>query len=519
MRKEFEMKLKPRFKLKELFSLKIEQWIPDWDKVQYSPRHYRRKPTSSFYLFKLSAAELKALSGIQRRTTEGVTLRSRDLGIQRRHEEARSKRIREYIQFGYPWSELSQAKRESGRYDDLRKPGWLPTAIVVNILNSGDKRRGVEIDERDLISVEENNAGVTIKLPKSFTGSKWKPSSLHPLEVIDGQHRLWAFGDDSLDGSFELPVVAFHGLDISWQAYLFWSINITPKRINPSLAFDLYPLLRTEDWLEKFEGHSIYRETRAQELTEALWAHPRSPWYQHINMLGETGLKKTMVTQAGWIRSLMATFVKTWEGRGTRIGGLFGAPLGNDKEVLHWSRAQQAAFLILAGTKMKEATKACREKWAKIVRASREPDLPSDLDPAFHGSHTLLNTDQGIRGFLYITNDLCWVSCIGLELEEWGKREDAGAGDIEAVNNALESLSRQKKISAFLEQMSTNLASYDWRTASAGGLSEEEISSKLVFRGSGGYKELRRQLLRHLERSSGDISRVAKNVLKTLGYD
>ena len=91
-------------------------------------------------------------------------------------------------------------------------------------------------------------------------------------------------------------MVAFHSLDISWQAYLFYTINIKPKKINRSLAFDLYPLLRTEDWLETAEGAAIYRETRAQEITEILWSHPASPWRAKINMLGDTGVK--YVTQA-----------------------------------------------------------------------------------------------------------------------------------------------------------------------------------------------------------------------------
>src|ERR1700722_3363273 len=140
------------------------------------------------------------------------------------------------------------------------------------------------------------------------------PSRLPPFEVIDGQHRLWAFEGASKLENFELPVVAFVGLDISWQAYLFYTINIKPKKINTSLAFDLYPLLRTEDSLERFEGTAIYRETRAQEITEALWSYPKSPWHRRIDMLGEGGRKH--VTQAAWVRSLTATFVKSFEGRG-----------------------------------------------------------------------------------------------------------------------------------------------------------------------------------------------------------
>ena len=57
-------------------------------------------------------------------------------------------------------------------------------------------------------------------------------SSCEPIEVIDGQHRLWAFEKQLDNADFELPVVAFVGLDISWQAYLFWTINIKPKRID-----------------------------------------------------------------------------------------------------------------------------------------------------------------------------------------------------------------------------------------------------------------------------------------------
>ena len=141
--------------------------------------------------------------------------------------------------------------------------------------------------ERDLTTVAEDGDVCYLQLPYSKWQPDWRPTRIPPFEVIDGQHRLWAFDSNSPSDNFELPVVAFHGLDISWQAYLFWTINIKPKQINASLAFDLYPLLRSEDWLDRAEGHAIYRETRAQELTEILWSHPRSAWYDKINMLGE----------------------------------------------------------------------------------------------------------------------------------------------------------------------------------------------------------------------------------------
>lgn len=502
---------------REIIALKVHQWLNSWGKVIFNDKFHRRRPDPFFYIFTLSASKLKTLSGIYRRTTEGGLLRSQDLGIERRHDPKRSEEIREFIQYGYPWSELSETKRKSGQFDDLLKPGWLPTAIVVNILKPGDKRRGQEVAEKDLIKIENHDDNtVTINLPDQFTGYKWKPNKLHPIEVIDGQHRLWAFGDNGLEGDFELPIIAFHGLDISWQAYLFWTINIKPKRINPSLAFDLYPLLRTEDWLEKFEGHSIYRETRAQELTETLWAHPESPWYKRINMLGETGLRETMVTQAAWIRSLMATYVKSWEGPRLAIGGLFGAQVGSHEEVLPWSRAQQAAFLILMGQKILDAIKNCKEPWAKILRP-KDTLVEKEQEPAFSGPHTLLNTDQGIRGILYVTNDLCYVRVKELDLEGWTADEGVSIPNIEAVSKALKSLGRQQ-VTKFLGNIANSLAKYDWRTSSAPGLTDQDRTFKAAFRGSGGYKELRVQLLRHLTRETGDVGKAAKNVLTTLNY-
>ena len=513
------MAQKKQAKSRTILALKVHQWLKHWERVVFDDESHRRRPDSHFYLFSLPASEVKALSGIQRRTTEEGLPRYKDLGIQRRHDRRRSQEIADFIRYGYPWSDLSERKRRSGDFDDLRKPGWLPTAIVVNILRPGEKRRGRKVARDDLVRIDERDDNTAeVRLPGDFTGSEWTPSQLHPIEVIDGQHRLWAFEDGALRGEFELPVVGFHGLDVSWQAYLFWTINIKPKRINASLAFDLYPLLRTEDWLERFAGHSIYRETRAQELTEALWSHPDSPWCRRINMLGERGLSRKMVSQAAWIRSLMATYVKAWEGRRISIGGLFGAPMGADEGVLPWSRAEQGAFLIMVWQAVQRAVGECELTWAERLRDSAE-ESADDGDLAFSGPHTLLNTDQGVRGVLYITNDLCYVRAKHLRLMEWGSGEEVGASDEEAVSSALESLPGHGDITSYLEAIADGLARYDWRTASAPGLDDDEKTAKLAFRGSGGYKELRRQLLRHLSASRGSVGRAARAVFTTLGYD
>ena len=86
----------------------------------------------------------------------------------------------------------------------------------------------------------------TVRAAFNFPSRQLRQSDLRPFEVIDGQHRLWAFEDGTIS-PVEVPVVAFRGLDVAWQAYLFWSINNSPYD-KPSHAFDLYPYSDQDCW-------------------------------------------------------------------------------------------------------------------------------------------------------------------------------------------------------------------------------------------------------------------------------
>lgn len=512
-------------------AIEVRQWLSEWNKIKFDPAAFQSRPPESFLMLSLRASTLKALTGVYRRSTRAGQPRALDQNIQRGHEEERSTVIRQYVQYGYPWCEMSDAKRQAAGAGSLRKPGWLPTSILINILPQGASRNGIKLAEKDRVKIVMNEQGSQLILPEGAAEKDWSPESIYPLEVIDGQHRLWAFEGFDPGDDFELPVVAFSGLDRSWQAYLFWSVNITPKKINRSLAFDLYPLLRQEDWLDRFTGHSIYRETRAQELVEALWGNSSSPWFKRINMLGETSKQRLssvpMVTQAAWIRSLMASFIKQWEGTGTRIGGLFGAPVNQDRTTLPWSRPMQAAFLIVAGREFQKAVAASRSTWAKSLRAKGAGDLfEDDSDPAFYGSNSLIATDQGVRGFLSVVNDLCFVMSDDLDLPEWSweavngtarKASKQSAIEEQQVGLAISSL-QGTEIEGFLVTVSAGLATYDWRTSSTPGLTNEERLRQAVFRGSSGYKELRRSLVLHLAQARGDVGQAAKRVADVLAY-
>ncbi len=131
-------------------ALKVHQWLDEWDEIDWRVEENRSKPQKCFFQFNMPAPQLRALCGIYPRSAEARESASEDTGIQRRHEPGRSKEISRFVRFGYPWSNLTDAKRESGDFRELRQPGWLPTAIVVNILTASDERLGKRVAAQDL---------------------------------------------------------------------------------------------------------------------------------------------------------------------------------------------------------------------------------------------------------------------------------------------------------------------------------------------------------------------------------
>jgi len=195
---------------KKIPALKVHQWLKAWDSVAFDKKERRAKPPENFFLFSISAAELRSLCGISRRSTTGIQRRTDDLGIQRQHDPERSAEIQRFVEHGYPWSTLSDAKRRAKEFSDLKKPGWLPTAIIINILGKSEARDGTKIADKDLVTIVDNGGMADLVLPYQKWSKDWETSSLPPFEVIDGQHRLWAFDDKEIKaGSFDLPVVAF----------------------------------------------------------------------------------------------------------------------------------------------------------------------------------------------------------------------------------------------------------------------------------------------------------------------
>ncbi|WP_329767941.1 DGQHR domain-containing protein [Stenotrophomonas muris] len=501
--------------------LKVRQWAKTWDKAEWTD--HLPKPSDHFFIGSVSLSELRKIAGVSRRRVEERAMKDAPAGYQRGHDKERSEKISRYIQYGYPAS--STRGDVPLNTPDLIHPGWLPTAILVNVLRPGDERYRAgavkSLPAQSAIKISEAAGMHFLEFPEHVEGE------LEPLEIIDGQHRVYsADGLADVLSDYEVPVVFFTGLTTSWQAYLFWVINVEPKKINPSLAFDLYPELRNQAWLDRGEGLKIYQEHRAQELTEALWRHPKSPWKGRIELLGNR--VEGHVSNAAFIRSLIATFIRRW-GKEYRIGGLFGAvDKAGEERILRWNRSQQAAFLIQLWTDVSMAVKesidswavACREGFATAADAGKERLDLDGLDPAFAGPHSLLGTDQGVRAVLHVYNAMFQVRYEELGLESWALDDVESAMSDDSVTLALESLRKQTRIIQYSSLLARQLTwtGFDWRTSSAPGLTAQQKPLQASYRGSSGYTALFGNVIAHLAGSDNrDVSGPAITVQQMTG--
>ena len=500
-------------KYREFKAFKVNQWLRDWDDIDYSSEEMRSKPEPFYVMFKMDARLLKRLSDVHRRKSDKSS-------VQRTHNETRSEEINSYIHGGFPWSTISQSQRESNEYRDLKMPGMLPTAVIANILGKGAQRGKYELKDENRIQLKNiDDDFPTIELPEKVFDENWNPS-LKPLEIIDGQHRLWAFDEkEELNGNYELPVIAYYDLDRAWQAYLFYTINIKPVKINTSLGYDLYPLLRTQKWLESSkEGLIFYRENRAQELVEALWTYRASPWRNRIKMLGEG---EGNISQAAFIRALTSSFLrKSVEKTSWGMGGLFSDIVkhGNKIQVINWNRSQQAGFIILLWSLIKDNLDAFLDTenqdkepvWAKELR---ENDISKDTEqidhPGFHSKNSFLSRDQGVRGISMLANDVFFALA---KSKEWDLNELGWEGELDDKSIRSESIDtsisqfRKHRIYQVMQAFADEIVLFDWRTPSSE-FAEDE-GKRLIqnqYKGGSGYNAVWKALIELLGSSEDEL--------------
>jgi len=504
--------------------LRVNQWLGTWNIASWGGN--RPKPPTHFYVGSLSLKTLRTLSGVQPRTLE-ARRDSKTAGYQRTHDEDRLSKIARYLEYGFPLS--TEGGLDPQAHTELVNPGWLPTSILVNVLGPDETRtrKGKErtVVPADLVNISSNGQLFQLNFPIIAVDPT---QALPPLEIVDGQHRLLATDLINLPDDYEVPVVIFDNLPLTWQAYLFWVINVEPKRINTSLAFDLYPELRDQEWLKRGESIKIYQEHRSQELAEVLWRNPSSPWKDRIELFGKR--VDGHVSNAAAIRSLMATFVRTWA-RGndagadpediTKLGGLFGSIDKNGtRYIIRWRRPEQAAFLILCWSAIQSATTASKASWKLALAEKTGKSGDAAAAYAFAGPYTLLATDQGFRAISFAYNTLAQLVYDKIGLLEIEGSEDESEPNDEHVAKALKQLETNRNLTTFVQAVATALVNeVDWRTSAAPGIAEQEKVVQGQYRGSSGYKALNKAALTAASKSKNDnVSEAANRALDILGW-
>lgn len=525
--KKFAYDIKQMFSNHKIQMFKVNQWLDGWNDIDFTSEPMRRKPDPYFFIFSIDIRLLKYLSDIHRRRAN--KRRSEDFSIQRGHEEKRSQEIMRFVQGGFPWSTLSDSVKNNPENEHLKMPGILPTAIVANILGPSERRGNNSIKLEDLINIENIDSSMpSLVIPETIFEENWDPD-LKPIEIIDGQHRLMAFDEtERIDGDFEVPVVAYYNLDRTWQAYLFYVINIKPKKINTSLGYDLYPLLRSQTWLENSkDGLTVYRETRAQELVEALWLYNQSPWYDKINMLGSS--EGSNISQAAFIRAISDTYLRRNVKK--KISGLFTDVLPNKNfEEIRWVRAQQAAFLILLWEQIALNASSSEEPWARSLKNENVETIFVDsleaknanllINDAFLSKNSMLSRDQGVTGISMFTNDLFFIAAnyfndFDFNEIDWKGDIDERQIEISSIDYAIEQF-KITSLFGLIKDVSQELMTFDWRMPTANFENSIQQDLQKKYKGTGGYREIWRDLLNKFEQSSNPQLRVYSHKIEEL---
>ncbi|MBC2579170.1 DGQHR domain-containing protein [Clostridium sp. DJ247] len=116
---------------------------------------------------------------------------------------------------------------------------------------------------------------------EEFDGNEIKIRSLpNVAKIIDGQHRI--AGLKNFNGSiFDINVTIFIDMELSDQATVFSTINLTQTKVNKSLVYDLYELSN-----KRSPQKACHNIVKLLNITEG------SPFYHKIKILG-TAPKKT----------------------------------------------------------------------------------------------------------------------------------------------------------------------------------------------------------------------------------
>ena len=215
------------------------------------------QPIGTFYIASIPCKELCEITYSDVRRIEGERKFESYLGIQRKLDPKRVKKIRDYVN---------------------TMDASFPSGIIIAV----DGRCAKYDPENHIMTLHaynEDDDNIEIK---------------QIAKVLDGQHRIEGLRD--FDGEFQLNVSIFIDADIAQQAYLFSTVNLAQTKVNKSLVYDLFDLSNVRS-----------PQKLCHTIAVTLNKIPESPLFERISRLGSAtpGVYTETITQATFVSALM----------------------------------------------------------------------------------------------------------------------------------------------------------------------------------------------------------------------
>ncbi|HDR9133838.1 TPA: DGQHR domain-containing protein [Burkholderia vietnamiensis] len=220
-----------------------------------------KQPMGEFYVCKISAKDLCDITFFDIRRMLGDREMDEYIGIQRKIDPTRVAGLQTYVN---------------------TMDACFPTSIVL------------AVDEQCAI-YDDYSSTLTLKNDPNPEDGSGQTLYRAIAKVIDGQHRIEGLRGLT-DGTFELTVSIFVGLDVEDQAYIFSTVNLAQTKVNKSLVYDLFDF-------SKFRSP----QRTCHNIVIALDRREGSPFYHRIKRLGSAtaGRHGETLTQATFVEALM----------------------------------------------------------------------------------------------------------------------------------------------------------------------------------------------------------------------
>jgi len=166
--------------------------------------------------------------------------------------------------------------REIEKY--INEEGFFPNSIILNF-NSKSPLKFEQVPTREHSS-------------KSDLGILHLPNKYHSAFIIDGQHRLYGYGNTEWKSKNTIPVVAFENLPEKEQTKIFVDINNKQKSVSKNL---LMTLMGEFNWGSENADEALAAvKTR---LIDYLNKKKDSPLYKRIKLLDEKASPNQCLTK------------------------------------------------------------------------------------------------------------------------------------------------------------------------------------------------------------------------------